>query len=54
MSTDSYQSVLLTLIVAAHDSVGELLQKAEGRERDEYALAALPLPLSELADLPLF
>ncbi len=34
MSTDSYQSVPLTLVVADHDSVAELLQKCEGRERD--------------------
>jgi len=38
MSTDSYQSVPLTLVVADHDSVAELLQKSDGRERDEYAL----------------
>jgi hypothetical protein len=48
MSTDSYQSVPLTLIVADHDSVGELLQKSEGREHDEYALTALRIGLLAL------
>lgn len=48
VSTDSYQSVPLTLIVSDHDSVAELLQKAEGRERDEYALTALRIGLLSL------
>ncbi len=34
------QSVVLMLTVSDHDSVAELLQKTEGRERDEYALTA--------------
>jgi hypothetical protein len=48
ISTDSYQSVPLTLVVADHDSVDELLQKSEGWERDEYALAALRIGLLSL------
>jgi hypothetical protein len=48
VSTDCYQSVPLTLVVADHDSVAELLQKSEGRERDEYALTALRIGLLAL------
>jgi len=49
VSTDSYlQSVPLTLVVADHDSVAELLQKSDGRERDEYALTALRIGLLAL------
>jgi hypothetical protein len=49
VSTESYlQSVPLTLIVSDHDSVAELLQKSEGRERDEYALTALRIGLLAL------
>jgi hypothetical protein len=48
VSTDSYQSVPLTLVVSDHDSVAELLQKTEGRERDEYALTALRIGLLAL------
>ena len=41
-------SVPLMLVVGDHDSVAELLQKSEGRERDEYALAALRIGLLSL------
>jgi hypothetical protein len=47
-STESYQSIPLTLIVSDNDSVVELLQKAEGREREEYALSALRIGLLAL------
>lgn len=48
-STDaSPQSVALELRVSDHDSVLELLQKAEGRERDEYSLVALRIGLLSL------
>jgi hypothetical protein len=42
------QSVALQLVVSDHDSITELLQKAEGRERDEYALTALRIGLMSL------
>lgn len=41
-------SVALALVVSDHDSIGELLQKSEGRERDEYALTALRIGLLAL------
>jgi hypothetical protein len=44
----SAQSVPLTLVVSDHDSVAELLQKTDGRERDEYALTALRIGLLAL------
>jgi len=44
----SFQSVPLSLAVTDHDSVAELLQKADGRERDEYALTALRIGLLAL------
>jgi hypothetical protein len=48
-STDSNpQSVILELRVSDHDSVLELFQKTEGRERDEYALIALRIGLLSL------
>ena len=48
-STDaSPQSVVMELRVSDHDSVLELLQKPEGRERDEYALIALRIGLLSL------
>src|SRR4029077_7731293 len=48
-STDaSPQSVVLELRVSDHDSVLELLPKAEGRERNEYALIALRIGLLSL------
>jgi hypothetical protein len=42
------QSVLLTLVVSDHESVAELHQKSEGRERDEYALTALRVGIISL------
>jgi hypothetical protein len=48
-STDaSPQSVALELRVSDHDSVLELLQKPDGRERDEYALIGLRIGLLSL------
>ncbi len=48
-STDaSPQSVVMELRVSDHDSVLELLQKPEGREREEYALIALRIGLLSL------
>jgi hypothetical protein len=48
-STDATpQSVVLELRVSDRDSVFELLQKSEGRERDEYALIALRIGLLSL------
>jgi len=44
----SPQSVVLELRVTDRDSVLELLQKSEGRERDEYALIALRIGLLSL------
>jgi len=45
---DNAQSIPLTLVVSDHESVAELLQKPEGRERDEYALAALRIGILAL------
>src|ERR1019366_3043950 len=45
---DSVQSVLLTVVVSDHESVAELLQKTEGRERDEYALTSLRIGILAL------
>ena len=42
------QSVPLTLVVSDHESVAELLQRSDGRERDEYALAALRIGVLSL------
>lgn len=42
------QSVALQLMVSDNDSVAELLQKSEGRERDKYALTALRIGLLSL------
>jgi hypothetical protein len=48
-STDEIpKSIALQLAVSDHDSVAELLQKSEGRERDEYALVALRIGLLSL------
>src|ERR1035437_6727745 len=47
-SDDSVQSVLLTLVVSDHESVAELLQKTEGRERDEDALTSLRIGILAL------
>ena len=41
-SADStYESIPLTLVVSDRETITELLQRVEGRERDEYALTAL-------------
>jgi hypothetical protein len=45
---DSVQSVLLTLVVSDRETVTELLQRSDGRERDEYALAALRIGVLSL------
>ena len=45
---DNVQSVPLTLVVTDYESVVELLQKTEGRERDEYALASLRIGILAL------
>jgi hypothetical protein len=45
---DRVQSVLLTVVVSDHESVAELLQKTEGRERDEYALTSLRIGILAL------
>ena len=44
----SLKPLLLEILVSDHDSLTELLQKAEGRERNEYALAALRIGLLSL------
>jgi hypothetical protein len=41
-------SVPLSLVITDHDCVTELLQKPDGRERDEYALTALRIGLLAL------
>ena len=45
---DIAQSVLLTVLVSDQESVAELLQKSEGRERDEYTLTALRIGILSL------
>jgi hypothetical protein len=45
---DNAQSLLLSLVVTDHESVAELLQKTEGRERDEYALTSLRIGILAL------
>ena len=45
---DIAQPVLLTLVVSDHESVAELQQKSDGRERDEYALTALRIGILSL------
>lgn len=44
----SLQEIVLQLVVSDHDSVTELLQKQDGRERDEYAVTALRIGLLSL------
>lgn len=44
----SLKPVVLEILVSDHDSLTELFQKAEGRERNEYALAALRIGLLSL------
>ena len=45
---DSVQSVLLNLVVSDRETVAELIQRSDGRERDEYALAALRIGVLSL------
>ena len=45
---DVAQSVPLTLVVTDHETVAELMQRDDGRERDEYALTALRLGVLSL------
>lgn len=42
------QSIPLTLVVTDRETVAELLQRNDGRERDEYALAALRIGVLSL------
>jgi hypothetical protein len=42
------QSIPLTLVVSDRETVAELLQRNDGRERDEYALAALRIGVLSL------
>jgi hypothetical protein len=42
------QSIPLTLVVSDRETVAELLQRCDGRERDEYALAALRIGVLSL------
>jgi hypothetical protein len=44
----SLQPIILELLVSDPDSLNELLQKVEGRERNDYALAALRIGLLSL------
>jgi hypothetical protein len=45
---DDAQSIPLTLVVSDRETVAELLQRSDGRERDEYALAALRIGVLSL------
>jgi len=45
---DDAQSIPLTLVVSDRETVTELLQRSNGRERDEYALAALRIGVLSL------
>ena len=47
-ATDDAQSIPLTLVVSDQETVAELLQRSDGRERDEYALAALRIGILSL------
>ena len=47
-SGENLKAILLELLVSDPDSLRELLQKEEGRERNEYALAALRIGLLSL------
>lgn len=42
------QSLLLSLVVTDNETVAELLERADGRERDEYALTALRIGVLSL------
>jgi hypothetical protein len=45
---DDAKSIPLTLVVSDRETVAELLQRSDGRERDEYALAALRIGVLSL------
>lgn len=45
---DDTQSIPLTLVVSDRETIDELIQKDDGRERDEYALAALRIGVLSL------
>ena len=45
---ENLKPIILELLVSDPDSLRELLQKGEGREREEYALAALRIGLLSL------
>lgn len=45
---DDAQSIPLTLVVSDRETVAELLQRSDGREREEYALAALRIGVLSL------
>jgi hypothetical protein len=47
-ATDDAQSIPLTLVVSDRETVTELFQRSDGRERDEYALAALRIGVLSL------
>jgi hypothetical protein len=47
-AADDAQSIPLTLVVSDRETVAELLQRNDGRERDEYALAALRIGVLSL------
>jgi hypothetical protein len=47
-AADDAQSIPLTLVVSDRETVAELLQRSDGRERDEYALAALRIGVLSL------
>jgi len=45
---DGADSIPLTLVVTDYETVAELMQRADGRERDEYALSALRIGVLSL------
>jgi hypothetical protein len=47
-AADDDQSIPLTLVVSDRETIAELLQRSDGRERDEYALAALRIGILSL------
>jgi hypothetical protein len=47
-AADDAHSIPLTLVVTDNETVAELLQKSDGRERQEYALAALRIGVLSL------
>ena len=47
-AADDIQSIPLTLVVSDRETVAELLQRSDGREREEYASAALRIGVLSL------